>query len=45
MINKNVKKIFKNEMKNKIKFLNLNLRPSEIEPKIYYKITRLYEKN
>ena len=45
MINKNIKKIFKNEIKNKIKYLNLNLRPSEIEPKIYYKITKLYEKN
>ena len=45
MINKNIKKILNN---NKIKLINglkLNLRPSEIKPEIYYKITELYEEN
>ncbi len=43
MINKNLKKILNlSEMKS-IKNLKLNLRPSEIKPEIYYKITELYE--
>ena len=29
----------------KIKGLKLNLRPSEVKPEIYYKITELYEKS
>tara|TARA_B100000963_G_C22620899_1_gene669893 strand:- start:2131 stop:2910 length:780 start_codon:yes stop_codon:yes gene_type:complete len=42
MINKNIKKIFKN---NKfVNNLNLKLRPSDIKPEKYYEITRLYEK-
>ena len=40
MIKKNYKKILgKKEIKN----LNLNLRPSDLKSKIYYKITELYE--
>ena len=44
MINKNIKKIFKNNEIIKIPGLKLNLRPSEIKPEIFYKITELYEK-
>ena len=45
MINKNIKKIFKD-----IKYLNskinldLELRPSDLQPEKYYQITELYEK-
>ena len=43
MINKSIKKIIeKNEIK-KIENLNLNLRPEQLHPDIYYKITELYE--
>ena len=44
MINKNIKKILKNDEVSKISELKLNLRPSEIKPEIFYKITELYEK-
>ena len=44
MINKNIKKIFKNNEIIEIPGLKLNLRPSEIKPEIFYKITELYEK-
>ena len=43
MINKNVKKILSSKKINKISNLNVNLRPSDIRPEIYYKITELYE--
>ena len=43
MINKNIKKLLKKEKSKKISFLNLKLRPSEIDPDTYYKITQLYE--
>ena len=44
MIKKNLIKILnKNDIK-KINNLKLSLRPSDIEPNIYYKITELYEK-
>ena len=43
MINKNIKKILNNNQITKIKDLKLNLRPSDLKPKIYYKITKLYE--
>mgnify|MGYP006095471913 CR=1 FL=1 len=45
MINKNIKKIFKdyNEI-DLIKDLNINLRPSELEPKKYFEITECFEK-
>ena len=45
MINKNIKKILNFDKIKKIKGLKLNLRPSEIKPEIYYKITELYEKS
>jgi 16S rRNA (adenine1518-N6/adenine1519-N6)-dimethyltransferase len=44
MIKKNLKKILSENDINKINNLKLNLRPSNIEPSIYYKITELYEK-
>ena len=43
MINKNLFKILNLQDVNKIKMLNTNLRPSELKPEIYYKITELYE--
>ena len=45
MINKNIKKILTKNQINRINNLNLNLRPSDIKPEIYYKITELFEKN
>jgi len=42
MINKTVKKNFKNNI-NIFKKLDLSLRPSEIKPELYYKITELFE--
>ena len=45
MINKNVKKILNKDKINLLSDLNLNLRPSNISPDTYYKITELYEKN
>ena len=44
MINKNIKKILSVNQIKKIDELNLNSRPSEIKPDIYYKITELCEK-
>ena len=44
MINKNIKKILSNDRIKKIIDLKINLRPSEIRPEIYYKITELFEK-
>ena len=44
MINKNIKRILSSKKIKKIPDLNLSLRPSEIKPEIYYKITELYEK-
>ena len=43
-INKNIKKLLSLNYISKIKELNLDLRPENIEPKIYYKITELFEK-
>ena len=45
MINKSIKKILNEKKIKKISELNLNLRPEKISPKIFYKITELYEKN
>ena len=44
MINKNIKKILTQE---KIKNLNLktSLRPTDLSPETYYKITEFFEKN
>lgn len=44
MVNKNIRKILNKEQINKIDSLDLNLRPSELKPEIYYKITELIEK-
>ena len=43
MINKNIKKLFNKEEIKKINNINLNYRPSEIEPNIYYKMVKIYE--
>ena len=45
MINKNIRKILKDENIEKLKNLNLTLRPENISPDIFYKITEIYEKN
>ena len=44
MINKNIKKILSNEEIKIIQGLDIKMRPAEIEPETYYKITELYEK-
>jgi 16S rRNA (adenine1518-N6/adenine1519-N6)-dimethyltransferase len=44
MINKNIKKILSKKNILSINNLKLNLRPAEIEPEIFYKIAKLYEK-
>jgi|TARA_B100001059_G_scaffold219018_1_gene239735 16S rRNA (adenine1518-N6/adenine1519-N6)-dimethyltransferase len=44
MINKNIKKILSPEKIKKIIGLKINLRPADIKPEIYYKITELFEK-
>ncbi len=43
MINKNLQKILSKEKIQSIKNLKINLRPSDIKPDLYYKITELYE--
>ena len=45
MINKNIKKILNSKKIKKIPNLQVNLRPSNISPEIYYKITELYEES
>jgi 16S rRNA (adenine1518-N6/adenine1519-N6)-dimethyltransferase len=45
MINKNIRKLFENKKIKNISGLEGNLRPSEIRPEIYYKITEIYEKS
>ena len=45
MINKNLKKIISDKQINRISDLNVNLRPAEIKPEVYYKITEFYEKS
>lgn len=45
MINKNIKKLFKDDVLKKIPKLNLKLRAENLEPNIYYKITEIFEKN
>ena len=44
MINKSLKKILSNNSLKKIPEINLNSRPSELNPDMYFKITELYEK-
>ena len=45
MINKSIKKILSKEQIRMIDQLNLNMRPSEVKPETYYKITELIEKS
>ena len=45
MVNKNINKILKKDDVKKIKNLNLNLRPSELKPEIYYKISEFIQKD
>ena len=43
MINKKIRTILSAEKLKKIPELNLNLRPEEISPSMFYKITKIYE--
>ena len=43
MINKTMKKIFSKEQLNLLKSFNLKCRPSELEPKKYYELTKFFE--
>ena len=43
MINKQIKKLLTEKQIKKIRGLKLNLRPAEIRPEMYYKITKVYE--
>ena len=45
MINKNIQKIVDQNKIKSISGLKLNLRPADIKPEIYYKITELFENN
>ena len=45
MIKKNIKRIISDEKIERINGIQLNLRPTDLNPEIYYKITELYEKN
>ena len=42
MINKNIKKILNDSEINKLK-IKINLRPADLKPEIYYKISEVYE--
>ena len=44
MINKNIKKILSQEEISQIQGFKMNIRPSEIKPEIYYRITEIFEK-
>ena len=44
MINKNLNKVLNSSSLKKIPEINLNARPSELKPEIYFKITELYER-
>ena len=44
MINKNIKKLFTQKQINSLKQLDLKSRPTELNPEMYYKITKLYER-
>ena len=43
MINKNLSKLLNDKDIRSINGLKTNLRPADIKPEIYYKITELYE--
>ena len=44
LINKSIKKILSQKKINMIKDLNLNSRPTDLNPELYYLITSLFEK-
>ena len=44
MINKNIKKLLDSRNINKIENLEIESRPADLKPDIYYKITELFEK-
>ena len=44
MINKNIRKILNNDEIKNLEELKLHLRPENIKPELYYKITELFEK-
>jgi 16S rRNA (adenine1518-N6/adenine1519-N6)-dimethyltransferase len=44
MINKNIVKLLKEKEINKISDLKMNLRPADLKPETYFKITEIYEK-
>ena len=44
MIKKNIKKLLSKDRISNINNLRLDLRPMDLSPQIYYKITELYEK-
>ncbi len=44
MINKNIKRILNQSQVDNISNLNLNSRPSDLSPEIYYKITEFFER-
>ena len=43
IISKKIKKILFSKQISQLKGLNLNMRPSEIKPETYFKITKLFE--
>ena len=43
MIRKNLEKVLNNKNIKKLSYLDLSLRPAELNPDIYFKITELYE--
>ena len=45
MINKNIFKILNEDKIKKIDGLKMNMRPSEIKPNLYFKITEIFENN
>jgi len=44
MINKNLKKLLNDSEIKEISDLKVNLRPSELKPEIFYKITEIFER-
>ena len=44
MINKNIIKILNKDEINLIKDIKMHMRPTEVKPDIYYKITEIFEK-
>ncbi len=45
MINKSIKKLLNKNQIAKLLDLKLDLRPNQIKPEMYYKITEIYEKS